>query len=291
MEIFHQIEAYQHWRKNVRSAMPHGTLGFVPTMGALHSGHAELLKRARAENQTSVLSIYVNPKQFGPNEDLSKYPRTLEHDLDLARSLGVSAVLVPTDADLYPPQYSTWVNETQLTVPWCGKFRPNHFQGVTTIVLKLFNIVAPTHAYFGLKDAQQFYVLKKMVHDLNIQIEMVGVPTVREASGLALSSRNTYLTAEQRNKTAPIIYQLLQKAGQTLQNKSDPSTLNPKMMLEKIKNQLNKAGLQVQYLELCDLNFNSFSDSLTPLTSGSYLLGVAAYLESVRLIDNIRIEI
>jgi pantoate--beta-alanine ligase len=186
------------------------SIGFVPTMGALHQGHASLLRRSRAENELTVLSIYVNPTQFGPAEDFSKYPRPLDADLAIAEQEGVAIVFLPEDSTIYPPGFSTYVNEETVSKPLCGAVRAGHFRGVATVVVRLFNLVEPSRAYFGLKDLQQCLVLKRVVRDLNLPVQLVLCPTVRESDGLALSSRNRYLSPEER-AVAPLIYEALQR--------------------------------------------------------------------------------
>ncbi len=280
MKVFHDIVSYSAWRTSLPSS---ASVGFVPTMGALHAGHARLLEVSREQNTHTVLSIFVNPTQFGPNEDLSKYPRTLESDLKIAEAEGVAAVFVPTESMLYPDGYSTFVTEEKLSLPLCGVFRPGHFRGVATIVLKLFNIIEADHAYFGLKDAQQFFVIQKMARDLNVRIKLTGVETVREASGLALSSRNTYLSKEERTLTAPQFYQILISAKNEFQNGGVIAAV-----LESARGRLAQAGFQVQYLELrstpelTDLT----AMNILPKEMGAVLAG-ALFLGKVRLIDNI----
>ncbi len=273
-EVLSSPDEMRRWRKPLA-----GRVGFVPTMGALHAGHADLLKRMRADCDRLVLSIFVNPTQFGPNEDLSKYPRTFEADLELARQQGVDAVYYPTPEQIYPPGYSTYVEETALTGPLCGEFRPGHFRGVTTIVLKLFNQVAPHAAYFGLKDAQQFFVLHKMARDLSLDIAVVGIPTVREPDGLALSSRNRYLSADER-KTAPLLYAALQQvASRVLQGSALEEALQAS------RGTLEQVGFKIQYLacrRLPDLAPPGFLEASEP-----YLIAVAAHLGTTRLIDNV----
>lgn len=257
-----------------------GSVGFVPTMGALHAGHAALLKQSRAENVHSVLSIFVNPTQFGPKEDLSKYPRTFERDLEIAASEGVGFVFAPTNEEIYPDGYSTFVEENTVSAPLCGPFRPGHFRGVTTVVLKLFNTVQPAHAYFGMKDAQQFFVLQKMCRDLNLSVQLTGVPTVREGDGLALSSRNVYLSAEQREK-APLLYKTLCATRDAiLQNSSTTSHIE---ILAKSKQALESADFQVQYLDHLSV------PTLQAITQPNQpaIIAVAAYLGTTRLIDNV----
>ena len=186
-----------------KAALP-GHWGLVPTMGYLHAGHLSLVKRAKAENDHVAVSIFVNPTQFGPNEDLAAYPRDLDHDLSLLKALGVDLVFNPTPEVMYPSNYQTYVTVEEVTKYLEGASRPGHFRGVATVVAKLFNIVGAERAYFGQKDAQQTIVIKRMVADLNLPIGIIICPTLREADGLAMSSRNTYLDAEHR-KAAPVL--------------------------------------------------------------------------------------
>jgi pantoate--beta-alanine ligase len=277
MDILNSVTELSQWRRAHRHV---GTdLGFVPTMGALHRGHSALLQQSVATHQHTVLSIFVNPKQFGPNEDLAKYPRTFEADLDLARAAGVSAVFAPTVQDFYPNGFSTSVEETHFSQGLCGAHRPGHFKGVTTVVLKLFNLVQPSHAYFGLKDAQQFFVLRKMVQDLAVPVEMIGIPTVREPDGLALSSRNRYLSAAAREK-APHLYATLKETVKTIE--SEP--LAVAAACSKAKETLHQLGFIVEYLELRKLSDFTVCDTYT---GEKALLAAAAKLENTRLIDNI----
>jgi pantoate--beta-alanine ligase len=184
-----------------------GSVGFVPTMGYLHEGHLSLVKRAKAENLSVVVSIFVNPTQFGPKEDFKNYPRDIKRDLSALESL-TEVVFIPSNKEMYPENYDTWVEVKDITERLEGAMRPGHFRGVNTVVNKLFNIVEPTKAYFGQKDAQQVAVIKKMVNDLNMNTEVVVCPTVREKDGLAMSSRNTYLNSEQR-RAAAVLYRAL----------------------------------------------------------------------------------
>jgi pantoate--beta-alanine ligase len=193
-----------------KAALP-GSWGFVPTMGYLHEGHLSLVKRALAENDHVAVSIFVNPMQFGPNEDLTAYPRDLDRDLELLKSLNVDLVYNPTPEVMYPPHFQTYVTVEEIAKYLEGAARPGHFRGVATVVAKLFNIVGAERAYFGQKDAQQTIVIKRMVQDLNIPIDIIICPTQREADGLALSSRNTYLDAEYR-RAAPVLYRALNAA-------------------------------------------------------------------------------
>ncbi len=206
------ISTIQKFRAT-KSALP-GSWGLVPTMGFLHAGHLSLVKRARAENDHVAVSIFVNPTQFGPNEDLAAYPRDLDRDLSLLEPLGVDLVFNPTPEVMYPPNYQTYVTVAEVTKYLEGASRPDHFRGVATVVAKLFNIVGAERAYFGQKDAQQTVVIRRMVRDLNMPIEIIICPTQREADGLALSSRNTYLDAEHR-RAAPVLYRALCAAKET----------------------------------------------------------------------------
>jgi pantoate--beta-alanine ligase len=203
MQVITSIEEF----RKIKSALS-GTWGLVPTMGYLHAGHLSLVKRAKAENNHVAVSIFVNPTQFGPNEDLAAYPRDLERDLRLLEALDVDLVFNPSPEVMYPPNYQTYVTVEDVTKYLEGASRPTHFRGVATIVTKLFNIVGAERAYFGQKDAQQTIVIKRMVQDLNMPIEIIICPTQREADGLALSSRNTYLDAEHR-RAAPVLYRAL----------------------------------------------------------------------------------
>lgn len=188
------------WRQSVT-----GSLGFVPTMGFLHEGHLSLVRRARAENEVVVVSVFVNPTQFGPNEDFTTYPRDLERDLAELHRHGVDAVFVPSVEAVYPPDYATYVSVERITSRWEGASRPGHLRGVATVVLKLFNIVKPDRAYFGQKDYQQLQVIRRMVTDLNLPVAVIGCPTVREADGLAMSSRNSYLSFGERQSAAVLL--------------------------------------------------------------------------------------
>jgi pantoate--beta-alanine ligase len=206
MEILKSVDAYRRWR----GTLPPGQRpGFVPTMGALHSGHMRLVEASQSGQDRTVVSIFVNPLQFGPNEDFSRYPRPFEADARLCREAGVSALFAPEAADFYPPGFSSYCEVAGLDRYLDGTARPGHFRGVCTVVLKLFNIVSPGRAYFGQKDLQQALILKRMVQDLSVDLEMVIVPTVREASGLALSSRNAYLTPDEKARATALSRGLL----------------------------------------------------------------------------------
>jgi len=255
-----------------------GTVGFVPTMGYLHEGHLSLIRRARQECDHVVVSIFVNPTQFGPNEDLSRYPRDLERDLSLIEPLGVDLVWTPTAEVMYPKGYQTWVEVEAMTRPLEGAMRPGHFRGVTTVVAKLFNAVQPHKAYFGQKDAQQAAVIRRMTVDLNFPIEIVVCPTVREADGLAMSSRNVYLSPEQR-KAATVLFRALSAAKELY----EAGERSAERLRERMKEVLAAEPLaEVQYVSCADY------DTLEELTEirGKALLSMAVFIGKTRLIDN-----
>lgn len=253
-------------------------VGFVPTMGYLHEGHLALLRRAKADCQSVALSIFLNPTQFGPNEDLSKYPRDLERDLELVKPLGVDLVWTPTPEIMYPNGYQTWVEVEAMTKPLEGAVRPDHFKGVTTIVSKLFNAVQPHKAYFGQKDAQQAAVIRQMTRDLNFPIEIVVCPTTREADGLAMSSRNVFLDADHR-KAAAVLFRSLSAAKEMVEaGERDAEKLRGKMK-EVIA---GEPLAQMQYVSCADY------DTLEELAvvKGKTLLSMAVMMGKTRLIDN-----
>lgn len=255
-----------------------GTVGLVPTMGYLHEGHLSLVSRAKAENQHVIVTIFVNPTQFGANEDLSKYPRDLERDLNLLRPLGVDVVWTPTAEVMYPPGYQTWVEVEALTSPLEGAMRPGHFRGVTTVVAKLFNATQPTKAYFGQKDAQQAAVIRRMAVDLNFPLEVIICPTTREADGLAMSSRNKYLNEAER-KAATVLFRAL-SAAKALYESGERSG---EMLRRKMKEELASEPLaQMQYVSCADYDTLQELDAVT----GKALLSMAVYFGKTRLIDN-----
>jgi len=264
-----------------RRAQGAGSLGFVPTMGYLHVGHLELVRRARAENDYVAVSIFVNPLQFGPSEDLSRYPRDMERDLALLRAEGVAMVFTPDDAIMYPPDFQTQVVVSEVTQPLEGARRPTHFAGVATVVAKLFNIVQPTRAYFGQKDAQQTVVVRQMARDLDFDVEIVICPTVREADGLAMSSRNKYLTAEQR-AAATVLYRSLQAA----QGLWDEGIRDGALLRAAMERVLAAEPLaRPDYISAADPA--SLREWEGPIPDGAgVLLSMAVYLGQTRLIDN-----
>ncbi len=254
-------------------------VGFVPTMGYLHEGHLSLVRQARAENASVVVSIFVNPAQFGPGEDFNRYPSDLERDLALLETEETDVVFMPATAEIYPDNFDSWVEVGELTQRLEGASRPGHFRGVTTVVAKLFGIVQPTRAYFGQKDAQQSIVIKKMVADLNMNLEIVILPTVREPDGLAMSSRNAYLNPQER-QAATVLYQALCHAQKLWsQGEADAQRIRQEM-IELIQKQ-----------PLADIDFVSISepetlDELEKLHS-SALVSLAVKIGGTRLIDNI----
>ena len=255
-----------------------GTVGLVPTMGYLHEGHLSLIRLAKAECENVVVSIFVNPTQFGANEDLSKYPRDLERDLSLIEPLGVDLVWTPTAEIMYPTGYQTWVEVDAITRPLEGLMRPTHFKGVTTVVAKLFNAVQPHKAYFGQKDAQQAAVIRQMVRDLNFPLEVVICPTTREADGLAMSSRNKYLSEAER-KAAVVLFRSLSAAKELYES----GEKDAEKVRRKMKEVLAAEPLaQMQYVSCADY------DTLAELNEikGKALLSMAVFLGKTRLIDN-----
>ena len=266
--------------EELRSARPilDEPLGLVPTMGYLHEGHLSLVRRAREECASVAVSIFVNPTQFGPNEDLAAYPRDMERDLGLLESLGVNLVWTPTPEIMYPNGYQTWVQVEALTKPLEGAQRPGHFRGVATVVAKLFNGVQPAKAYFGQKDAQQVAVIRRMARDLNFPLEIVVCPTVREPDGLAMSSRNAYLDPEQR-QAATVLYRALSAAkGAFEAGERDAEKLRA-LMRETIA---AEPLAEMQYVSCADYDTLEELDQIT----GKALLSMAVFVGKTRLIDN-----
>jgi pantoate--beta-alanine ligase len=264
-------------------ARGHGaTVGLVPTMGALHEGHLSLIRVARAQNDVVVVSIFLNPTQFGSGEDFNRYPQDLERDRVLAAAAGADLVFNPTVDEMYPEAFSTWVEVEGLTAGLCGMSRPGHFRGVCTVVTKLLNICAPHRAYFGEKDAQQLAVVKRMVRDLDVRVDIVSCPTVREPDGLALSSRNTRLTAQERAE-APVLYRALATASELVRSgERDAGALKGS-----IRSVLAEAHLgRVDYVDIVR------ADDLTPVAavSGECLIALALWFGGTRLIDNITVR-
>ncbi|GBD35886.1 Pantothenate synthetase [bacterium HR36] len=256
----------------------HQRIGFVPTMGALHEGHASLLRAARRETNCVVVSIFVNPTQFGPNEDYQRYPRTPEADYELCRKEGVDVVFSPSVEEIYPPGFCTWVEVTGLQDVLCGRSRPGHFRGVATVVLKLFNIVQPDVAYFGQKDAQQARIIRQMVRDLNVPVEIRVCPIVREPDGLALSSRNAYLSPQERQQ-ATVLYRALCAARHLVeQDETDAERVRQHI----VAIITTTPGASLDYAEIVD------PETLQPVSriDRPVLAALAVRIGSARLIDN-----
>jgi len=264
------------WRKNGES------VGLVPTMGFFHQGHLALMKKARQENEEVVVSLFVNPTQFGPGEDFEQYPRNRERDEKLAEEAGVDVVFNPAAVEMYDREFQTFVDLTELPQGLCGAARPGHFRGVATVVTKLFNIVQPERAYFGEKDAQQLRVIKRMAVDLNIPVDIRAVPTVREEDGLAMSSRNTYLSPEERQAALVLSKSLFFAKAQV-----ETGERNSERLKEKMKELITGEPLvSLEYLEI------RASDTLRPVSiiAEEVLIALAARAGKTRLIDNITIN-
>ncbi|WP_309606258.1 pantoate--beta-alanine ligase [Phenylobacterium sp.] len=273
MQVLHTIAEMRAARQNM------GRLGLVPTMGYLHAGHLSLVARARAECPAVAASIFVNPTQFGPNEDLSRYPRDLPRDLELLEAAGVDLVFAPEPSEMYPPGFDTQVRVGGITEVLEGAARPGHFSGVATVVVKLLNIIQPTLAYFGQKDAQQCVVIRKLARDLDLPVDVVIAPTVREADGLALSSRNRYLTPPQR-AVAPAIFQGLSAA----QRLFDAGERDGEILRQAIRAVIAaQPDLKVDYVSVADPE----TLRALPTVQQQALASVAARLGATRLIDNL----
>lgn len=264
-------EQVKEWKKQGLS------VGFVPTMGYLHEGHKSLMDAARKGNDKVVVSIFVNPMQFGPTEDLATYPRDLDHDAALCESAGVDLIFHPEAEEMYEKDFCSFVDMTGLTEGLCGKTRPIHFRGVCTVVNKLFNIVTPDHAYFGQKDGQQLAVIKRMVRDLNMDIEIVGCPIIREEDGLAKSSRNTYLSSEER-KAALILSKTVALGKELAKTEKDANKVVEAMK----KNVETEPLAKIDYVEAVD----ALSMAPVEKLEGTCMLAMAVYIGKTRLIDN-----
>ncbi len=278
MKLLRTVEEVRQWRAEMRSIGRR--VGFVPTMGALHAGHRSLIDAARSGNDAVAVSIFVNPTQFGPQEDFDRYPRPLEADLALCREAGVEAVFHPDVSVVYPPGFCTWVEvRGPLSESFEGAIRPGHFRGVATIVLKLFEIVQPDSAYFGQKDAQQACLIRRMIGDLNLPVELFVCPTVREPDGLALSSRNVYLSPEQRRK-APVLYQALKRAEAAVLQGETRAEVVHRLMVETVA---TVKEAQLDYAAAVAPN------TFLPVETieDDVLLLIAARFGNTRLIDNL----
>lgn len=258
------------------------SIGFVPTMGFLHEGHVSLAKRSVFDNDFTIMSIFVNPTQFGPNEDFDKYPRDLDSDAGKAEAAGVDLVFIPSVREMYPDGCSTYVEVMGITDIMCGKSRPGHFRGVATVVAKLFNIVEPDKAYFGQKDAQQAAVIRKLVRDLNMNVEIVTCPIIREKDGLAMSSRNVYLSSHERKAALVLSRSLFEVEKLAMEGEKNAEILL-KYLYQKISNEPSAA---IDYIEIVN------ADTLEKVKNieGRVLVAIAARFGQTRLIDNIVIE-
>lgn len=282
MQVFHTKNELRTFVKQARTTGK--TIGFVPTMGYLHAGHASLIQAARGENEVVVVSVFVNPTQFGPKEDLSAYPRDTEKDMALMRAEGVDAAFFPPVHEIYPDGYVTCVDvQGPMTGTLCGRSRPGHFRGVATVVTKLFHMVAPDRAYFGQKDAQQVAVIEQMVRDLDFDLQIVACPTVREADGLALSSRNVYLTTAERAQ-APQISRALFDAEQMIRQGERRASTIVQHIHQRI---LTIDGAAIDYISVVDARTLADLETL----DATVLIAVAVKVGKTRLIDNIRLRV
>ena len=273
------VKTIQEVRKIVKGWRKEGlSVGLVPTMGFLHEGHQSLIAKSVADNDRTVVSVFVNPIQFGPSEDLEAYPRDLNHDMAAVEAMGGDLIFNPDPAEMYPTQFTTFVDTTETTELLCGARRAGHFRGVCTVVSKLFNIVGPDRAYFGQKDAQQLATVRRFVRDLNFDLEIVACPIVREADGLAKSSRNTYLSAEERR--AALILSKSLKLGQTAVENGERRAST---IIKIISDNLQTEPLaRVDYVEVVDLNNVQRVETI----EGETLVAIAVYIGKTRLIDN-----
>ncbi len=281
MQTIQTVEDLRAWVREQKAAGR--TIGLVPTMGALHAGHLSLVRRAKAENDRVVVSIFVNPLQFGPGEDYTVYPRDLARDSELAAGAGADLIFAPSVDTMYPAGFCSAVTVEGLTAPLCGRSRPTHFRGVTTVVARLFNLVQPARAYFGQKDAQQAIVIRRMVRDLAFDLAVVVCPIVREPDGLAMSSRNAFLSPAER-RSALVLSRSLFRAQALIAG----GERSPDQVLGLLRREIGAEPLvQVDYIEILD------GDSLTPVEKlrGKVLIAVAAWVGRTRLIDNVMLEL
>jgi len=274
LQTISTIQEFRKWRKGIT-----GSIGFVPTMGALHIGHLSLVEESIATCQNTIVSIYLNPAQFAPSEDLNRYPKTIDKDIKKLSYFQVNCVFLPNDSEMYPKEFSTQIQENILSRVLEGNSRPDFFTGVTTIVAKLFNIIEPTHVFFGEKDAQQLRIVEKIISDLNYPIEVISCSIIREKNGLAMSSRNEYLNNAER-----IIAAIIQQALQEGKNLIVSGERNSKIIRDKIIHTISSEKLlRIDYVSVADSKtFLEISDKI----DGDILISVAVYLGEIRLIDN-----
>jgi pantoate--beta-alanine ligase len=276
MKIIKSVKQMQSYSESIR--MEGDTMAFVPTMGYFHEGHLFLMKEANKLADCVVVSIYVNPTQFGPQEDFSKYPRDLDRDLKMAESVNVDVVFYPSDKEMYPAYYQTYINVEKVTQNLCGMSRPGHFRGVTTVCNKLFNIVKPHFAVFGKKDFQQFIIIKRMVEDLNMDLQIIGLPTVRETDGLAMSSRNKYLKKNER-PSALTLFRTLKLAQKLYSNGETKSSVIINEGESLIKRAPHTA---IDYIKICDIKTLNDVDKI----KSQSVMALAVKVGKTRLIDN-----
>jgi pantoate--beta-alanine ligase len=276
MLILHTINETREFVSDVKREGK--SVGLVPTMGYFHEGHLSLMQQAREDNDIVVVSLFVNPTQFGPGEDFDRYPRDLQRDAQMAEEVGVDLIFNPSSEEMYPPGYQTYVEVEELSKGLCGAFRPGHFRGVATVVLKLFNIVQPDRAYFGEKDYQQLKVIQRMVRDLNVPVEIISMPIVREPDGLAMSSRNTYLSPVEREAAL-----VLSKSLRYAQDLVDQGVTSVSDLREKVEEFIRREPLaQIDYVAVVD------PETLEPLNvlEDKALVALAVRIGKTRLIDN-----
>jgi len=281
MKVVRSISKLRNILKKIKEDRK--TVGFVPTMGALHLGHLSLIRKAKKETDFVVVSIFVNPTQFGPSEDYKRYPCNFKKDREILEKEKIDLLFFPFAKTMYPKRFSTYVEETCLSKVLCGEFRPHHFRGVCTVVAKLFNIVEPDISYFGQKDYQQAQIIKRMVRDLNFPIKIKVLPIIREKDGLAMSSRNNYLSCEER-KDALCLYQALNRAKE-LVRKGERNSATVKKEMERIIKSVKKA--KIDYIEIVD------ADNLKEVkkTKGKVLVALAVWIRKARLIDNFLLNV
>ncbi len=281
MQVIRSVKALQRLIQKAKARSQR--IGFVPTMGALHEGHFSLMRRCRRDNPLAVVSIFVNPKQFGPKEDFRKYPRMEEADRILAKKAGVDILFCPSENEMYPDDHLTYIDVEKITNPLCGRSRPGHFRGVATVVGKLLNMVMPDVLYLGQKDAQQVIIIKRMIRDLNFPVQVKVCPIVRDADGLALSSRNRYLTEKQRRE-AVIVYQSLREAKKRILEGERRTGKIAGMIRSRVTR--NTSG-RIDYVECVD------AETLESLTraGGKVMIALAAHFGKTRLIDNMIVNL
>lgn len=278
MKVIKTVEELESFVKEQKKSGK--SIGLVPTMGYLHEGHQSLMKQARKENDVVIVSDFVNPIQFGPNEDYDAYPRDLEHDMAMASAEAVDILFVPSVEDMYPSSYSTYVNVEGLTENLCGAQRPGHFRGVCTVVLKLFNLTKADRAYFGKKDVQQLMIIRRMVQDLNLDIEIIGLPIIREEDGLAKSSRNKYLSPQER-KDALSLSQALQTAKLMI----DQGETRSEVLYQAMKAIFDKLPCTIDYIKIVDRETLKDTDSVQEPS----IIALAIKFGTTRLIDNMTV--